>query len=52
LNLRLDPELAEGLAIGPVVLAVVVITRRTRGRARKRDLSGEAHLMRQPKQPV
>ena len=52
LNIPLDPELAEGLAIGPVVLAVVVITRRTRGRARKRDVSGEAHLLRQPKQPV
>ncbi len=30
LSLPVDPELAEGLLIGPVVLAVIAITRRTR----------------------
>jgi uncharacterized membrane-anchored protein len=52
LRIPLDPELAEGLAIGPVVLAVIVITRRTRGRLRKREANDKRHLVRSLKQPV
>jgi uncharacterized membrane-anchored protein len=41
LNLPIEPELAEGLAIGPVVLAVIAITRRTRSRLLARGASEE-----------
>ncbi|SIT44009.1 Uncharacterized membrane-anchored protein [Paraburkholderia piptadeniae] len=46
LNLPIEPELAEGLAIGPVVLAVIAITRRTRSRLLKRNASDEVHVVR------
>ncbi|WP_036001334.1 DUF3422 family protein [Paraburkholderia caribensis] len=39
LSIPIEPELAEGIAIGPVVLAVIAITRRTRGRMAKRSSS-------------
>ncbi|MEM5389495.1 DUF3422 domain-containing protein [Paraburkholderia phymatum] len=45
LNLPIEPELAEGLAIGPVVLAVIAITRRTRSRLLKRNASDEAQVV-------
>lgn len=41
LNLQIEPELAEGVLIAPVVLAVIAITRRTRNRLRKHDMSDE-----------
>ncbi len=44
LNLPIEPELAEGLAIGPVVLAVIVVTRRARGRLLKRNAGDNAHV--------
>jgi uncharacterized membrane-anchored protein len=37
LNSPIEPELAEGLMIGPVVLGVVTITRRTRNRLMERN---------------
>ncbi|WP_414448963.1 DUF3422 family protein [Burkholderia sp. 22PA0099] len=43
MNLPIDPELAEGLLIGPVVLAVVMITRRTRARIRAADDAHGGH---------
>lgn len=52
LSIPFDPELAEGLAIGPVVLAVVVVMRRTRRRLRKRDAGDEGHIVRPLKQPI
>ncbi|MEC5409843.1 DUF3422 domain-containing protein [Paraburkholderia sp. MPAMCS5] len=45
LSLPIEPELAEGLAIGPVVLAVIAITRRTRSRLLKRNASEDAHAV-------
>jgi uncharacterized membrane-anchored protein len=47
LNLPIEPELAEGLAIGPVVLAVIAITRRTRSRLLARGASEERRAPRQ-----
>ncbi|EIM95811.1 hypothetical protein WQE_37277 [Paraburkholderia hospita] len=46
LSIPIEPELAEGIAIGPVVLAVIAITRRTRGRLAKRNSSDEEYLVR------
>ena len=48
LNLPVEPELAEGLAIGPVVLSVIAITRRTHRRIRTRspiEAEGMAHVI-------
>ncbi|AXF06443.1 DUF3422 family protein [Paraburkholderia hospita] len=42
LNVPIEPELVEGLAIGPVVFAVVTITRRTRRRLLRHDAGEEA----------
>jgi uncharacterized membrane-anchored protein len=39
LAVRVESELVEGLAIGPVVLAVVTITRRTRRRLSRHEAS-------------
>jgi uncharacterized membrane-anchored protein len=44
LSFPIEPELAEGLAIGPVVLAVIAITRRTRGRVLSRTAGDSAHV--------
>jgi uncharacterized membrane-anchored protein len=52
LNLPIEPELAEGLAIGPVVLAVIAITRRTRSRLLKRNASDEALAVSPLKQSI
>jgi len=52
LSLPIEPELAEGLAIGPVVLAVIAITRRTRRRLSKRDVSDEGHVIRPLNQSI
>ena len=52
LNLPVEPELAEGIAIGPVVLAVIAITRRTRSRLLKRKASDEAPVSRPLNQSV
>jgi uncharacterized membrane-anchored protein len=41
LSIPIEPELAEGIAIGPVVLAVIAITRRTRGRLAKGNATDE-----------
>jgi uncharacterized membrane-anchored protein len=46
LSIPIEPELAEGIAIGPVVLAMIAITRRTRGRLAKRNSSDEEYLVR------
>lgn len=51
LSLPIQPELAEGLAIGPVVLAVILITRRTRGRLLKRSARAETNEIHPLKQP-
>ncbi|OLL32510.1 hypothetical protein BTH42_08550 [Burkholderia sp. SRS-W-2-2016] len=52
LNLPIEPELAEGLLIGPVVFAVIAITRRTRNRLIRRSAGEESHGMQPLKQPV
>ncbi|BFG81707.1 DUF3422 domain-containing protein [Paraburkholderia terrae] len=52
LSLPIDPELAEGLAIGPVVLAVIAITKRTRSRLLKRNASDEEHVVRPLNQSI
>ncbi|SEI22776.1 Protein of unknown function [Paraburkholderia hospita] len=45
LSLPVEPELVEGLAIGPVIFAVIAITRRTRSRLLKRDASDGAYVV-------
>ena len=52
LSLPIQPELAEGLAIGPVVLAVIAITRRTRSRLLKRSAGAETSDIHPLKQPI
>lgn len=52
LSLPIEPELAEGLAIGPVVLAVIAITKRTRSRLLKRNASDEEHVVRPLNQSI
>ena len=50
LSLPIEPDLAEGLAIAPVILAVIAITKRTRARSARRGPGAEAH--RHLNQPV
>ncbi|WP_180735262.1 DUF3422 domain-containing protein [Paraburkholderia sp. PGU19] len=45
LDIPIQPELAEGIAIGPVVLAVIAITRRTRRRLAKDKASDGRYVM-------
>jgi uncharacterized membrane-anchored protein len=50
LSLPIEPDLAEGLAIAPVILAVVAITKRTRARSARRSPGAEAHRQLNPHQ--
>jgi uncharacterized membrane-anchored protein len=52
LSLPIQPELDEGLAIGPVVLAVIVITRRTRSLLLKRSAGTDTNDIHPLKQPI
>jgi uncharacterized membrane-anchored protein len=52
LNLPVQPELAEGMAIGPVVVAVIAITRRTRARLLKRSAGDKTNTIHPIKQSI
>jgi uncharacterized membrane-anchored protein len=52
LNVPIEPELVEGLAIGPVVFVVVAITRRTRRRLLRHTAGEEADHVHPVKRPA
>lgn len=52
LSLPIEPELAEGLLIVPVVMCVITITKRTRNRLLKREASDETHVARPLNQSI